>query len=71
MTLKVYGIGEMNDKGKYQRAVVAVKNQAEAAKALGYSKYYLANYGSITGNKKEVAAALRYPGRKVVMLGKD
>jgi len=44
------------------RAVVAVKSRAAAARAFGVKDSFLREYGSITANEQEVAAAMSKPG---------
>lgn len=65
--LKVYGSSILFHKGKQQRCVVAVYNQKEAAKAFGESLYFVQTWCCETGNKEEVRAALKQPGKLIFM----
>lgn len=60
--LKVYG-GLVMRGQRQVRAVIAASNAQEVADALGNaSAYYVRGYWSVTGNVKEVNAALALPG---------
>lgn len=58
MRLKVYGC---NEDGRY-RAIVAATSQKAAAELIGISVNHLREYGSQTGNAKEIEIAMRRPG---------
>ena len=59
--LKVWGMSQIRG-----RAVIAAHSQVEAAKALGCSIYALRKWAAITGNKREVEAALAEPGKVII-----
>lgn len=60
--LKVYGGMVMNG-ARQSRAVIAAHNAQEVADALGNATaYYVRGYWSVTGNAKEVQAAMTMPG---------
>lgn len=44
------------------RCIVAAPSRAAAARALGVTSRWLAEYGSTTGNDAEIAVALSAPG---------
>jgi len=56
--LKVYGIGTP----EAGRRVVAAPSQAVAARALGIAARTLREFGSVTANDAEIAAAMSRPG---------
>ena len=69
--MKVYGTSQyfttINGKHCQARAVVATKTKKRAAELFGLSMYLMNNYASVTGNEKEIAAAMEKPETVVVM----
>jgi hypothetical protein len=69
--MKVWGTDQywtrVEGKSYQARAVVAAKTKKKAAELLGLSMYMMKNYSSVTGNDKEVAAAMEKPETVVVM----
>lgn len=59
MKLKVYGV---NYDGK-ERLVVAASSQKLAAQLMGVTIGCMRDFGSVTGNKEEIAKAMIEPGR--------
>lgn len=65
--MKVYGTHLMAaewwpTEARQPRVVIAAKSKAAAARALGLTLHSFNQYGSITGNKDEIAAAMSRPG---------
>jgi hypothetical protein len=65
--MKVYGTMLLAAPGwptecRQPRVVVAAKTKAEAARAMGITVYAFGQYGGVTGNPEEIAAAMSRPG---------
>lgn len=67
--MKVWGTDHYFTKSpsRQARAVVAAKTKKRAAELLNISLYTLTMYGCVTGNKEEIAAAMKKPETVVVM----
>jgi hypothetical protein len=68
--LRVYGLNlwipdgpEEPNGNRQRRAIVAARNQKEAATALSVSPSYLRTYGGETGNAREIELATANPGQ--------
>ena len=67
--LKVYGLlmwvqecPPAPNGSKQARCIVAAPSKAAAARAFDTSLHHLNTYGSVTGNKHEIEAAMAQPG---------
>lgn len=66
--MKVWGTDQyFTREGGQCRAVVATKTKKRAAELLKMSLYTLNSYGCVTGNEKEIEAAMKEPGTVVIM----
>lgn len=67
--IKVWGLYDLNNQGKHERAVIATRTKAEAVKAFNVSLYYFNLHAAETANKFEVKVALENPGKKIFVGG--
>ncbi len=66
--MKVWGTTMyFNKDGRQCRAVVATKTKKRAVELLDLTLYTFNNYSCVTGNEKEIAAAMKQPETVVVM----
>jgi hypothetical protein len=66
--MKVWGTTMyFNKDGRQCRAVVATKTKKRAVELLDLTLYTFNNYSCVTGNKEEIAAAMKEPETVVIM----